>query len=336
MSIARIGIGLVGCGLMGYRHAMALRGVRGVRIVALADIDPCAAARLAATLDVEIVADAAALVARPDIDAVVIATSDDHHREPLLAALTAGKPVLVEKPLTTSLAEAREIMAAAQARPGPVILVGQLLRHDPRFAGAAERIRGGAIGAVSHLVFRRNSSVLGPQRYGDRARLAFHVLAHDVDLLRFMTGLAVERVYAQAVPRDGSPTALLALLTLEGGALCSLEACWGLPPAPGAMLDGAAEIIGTTGAIKVETLEQGLAVFDAEGIHHPDTMRYWERDGTGGGLVRIQAEHFIACIDRGLEPRATLSDGYEVVRICAAIEASLARGAPVSVTEMDA
>jgi UDP-N-acetylglucosamine 3-dehydrogenase len=321
---------------MGHRHAMALRAVRGVRIVAATDIDADAANEFTVRFGAAATRDAASLVARPDVDAIVVATSDDAHREPMLTALAGDKPVLVEKPLATSLADAQAIAAAARSRPGRVVLVGHLLRHDPRFAAAAERIGHGEIGAIGHVAFRRNSSVLGPRRYGTRARLVFHVLAHDVDLLRFMTGLAVERVYAQAVLRDGAAIAILALLTLQGGALCALEACWDLPPAPGAMLDGAATIVGSAGAIRIETLDQGLAIFDAHGIHYPDTMRYWERDGTGGGLVRLQAEHFIACIDRGLAPRATLADGHEAVRICAAIEASLAHQAAVDLAEFPA
>ncbi|MBM3522687.1 MAG: Gfo/Idh/MocA family oxidoreductase [Alphaproteobacteria bacterium] len=327
MGVSSIGIGIIGCGLMGSRHALALTAVRGVCIVAVSDSEPVTARRLAERVGATVVADGPMLVARADVDAIVIATSDDAHREPLLAALATGKPVLVEKPLTTSLDEARAVVAVA--RPGQVVLVGHLLRHDPRFAGAAERIRRGEIGAVVHAAFRRNSSVLGPRRYGDRARLAFHVLAHDVDLLRYMTGLRIERVYAQAAEREGVITTILAILSLEGGALCSLEACWGLPPAPGAMLDGSALVVGAAGAIRVETLDQGLAVFDAHGLHFPDTMRWWEADGVGAGLVRLQAEHFIACIDRGLAPRATLDDGVEAVRICAAIEASISTGAPV-------
>lgn len=336
MGIATIGIGVIGCGLMGYRHAMALRAVRGVRIAAVTDIDAAARDRLAQQLGAEPVGDAGSLVGRSDVDAIVIATSDDAHCAPLLLAFGSGKPVLVEKPLVTSPEDLHAIETAWRARPGRIALVGHLLRHDPRFVGAAERIRRGEIGAVGHLAFRRNSSVLGPRRYGARARLAFHVLAHDVDLLRFMTGLAVRRVYAQAVEHDGAQTAILALMTLEGDALCSLEASWGLPPAPGAMLDGAVTVVGRSGAIKVETLDQGLAVFDEHGLHYPDTMRYWESDGFGGGLVRLQAEHFIACIDHGVAPRATLTDGCEAVRICAAIEESLACARPVDLAERPA
>ncbi len=328
-----IGVGLIGCGLMGYRHGMALSSIRGVRITAVTDLAPDAAARLAQQFGAEVIADHQDLLARADVDAVVIAVSDDSHLEPTLDAVAARKHILLEKPLATSLDHARRILAAAECVTDRIFMVGHLLRFDPRFAGAAARVAGGEIGEIVHIAMRRNSSVNGPRRYGRRVCLPFHVSVHDADLLRFITGQTVERVYAQATRRvlelEGQYDTLLAVLNLSSGALCAMEACWVLPPSYRAALDGSVEIVGTTGVIYVDTLRQGLTVIDQTGPNYPDTMRYWEQDRQGQGLVRTQAGHFIDCIDRRCTPKATARDGYEAIRICQALQDSVDAGRPV-------
>ncbi len=333
MALSEIGVGLIGCGLMAYRHGMALSTIRGVRIAAVTDIAAAPAARLAGLFGAVQVADHQQLLARSDVDAVIIAVSDDAHLKPTLAAVAARKHVLLEKPLAMSLEEGKQIVSAAEGAADRVFLVGHLLRFDPRFASAAEAVRSGSIGEVVHISLRRNSTVLGPRRYGEHVRLPFHVSVHDADLLRFITGLEVERVYAQATGRvlkaEGQYDSLLAVLSLKGGALCSMEACWVLPPVLRSALDGFVEVVGTKGVLYVETQRQGLTIVDDTGPFYPDTMRYQERDQRGGGLVREEMEHFIECIEHGRPPRVSARDGYEAIRISQALQDSITAGWPV-------
>ena len=334
MTLNLIRVGIIGCGLMGYRHGMALHSIRGVRVTAVADPNPEAARALAERFGAAAERSHTDLLGRVDVDAVVIATPDGAHVEPALDAIAAGKHTLLEKPMTMSVAEARRIMQAADAATGRVFQMGHLLRSDPRYAGAAERVRRGDIGDVSHIALRRTSNIGGPRKYGRGVALHFQVSAHDADLLRFVTGLEVERVYAQATSKVladmDAADSLLAILNLTGGALGLFEESWILPPAVKTSLDGFVEIVGTRGVILVETREQGLLVITEEGYDYPDTLRYQERDGRGGGLVREQAESFIAAIEGRAAPRATACDGYEAIRICQALADSVAAGAPVS------
>ncbi len=333
MTVSEIGIGIIGCGLMGYRHSMAVKALRGAKVTAVTDIMPAAAEKLAGKIGAAAVSSHQDLLKRPDVDAVVIAVSDDAHLVVTLDAVAAGKHILLEKPLAMSLDEGRRILEAAENMTGRVFMVGHLLRFDPRFDGAAEALRRGDIGDIVHVATRRNSSILGPQRYGRHVRLPFHVSVHDADLLRFITGLTVTQVYAQATSRvlkkEGQYDSLLAVLNLSGGAIASMEACWVLPPCYRAGLDGFVEVIGTRGVIYVETLQQGLTIVDDTGPYYPDTMRYQERDGQGGGLVREQMQHFIDCIDHVRTPRVTVRDGYEAIRISQALQDSIEAGRPV-------
>ena len=184
-----------------------------------------------------------------------------------------------------------------------------------------------------HITLRRNSSIAGPRRYGDSVRLHFHVSVHDADLLRFIAAQEVERVYAQAIHRgvagEGQFDSLLATINLSGGALCQMEACWVLPPTYRAALDGFVEVVGTLGVIYVDTLRQGLTLVDYDGVEYPDTMRYWETDGGGLGLVYYQAQHFIECIDHQRQPKVGVREGYEAIRICQALVDSISLDQPV-------
>ena len=106
-----------------------------------------------------------------------------------------------------------------------------------------------------------------------------------------------------------------------------------LPPSYRSALDGSVEIVGTEGVIYVDTLRQGLTVVDHTGPYYPDTVRYWEQDGRGNGLVCAQAQHFVDCIDGICGPKVTARDGYEAIRICQALQDSINAGRPVSLPD---
>src|SRR5688500_94506 len=103
---------VVGAGILGRRHARVFNEIEGVRVVGVADhsLERAAATGNAAFASLD---DA---LAKVECDAVAVATPDHLHREPALAALAAGKHVLVERPLATSIADARAMIAAARAQ----------------------------------------------------------------------------------------------------------------------------------------------------------------------------------------------------------------------------
>lgn len=329
--------GIIGCGLMGYRHAMAIRAQRATSITAVTDLNPASAQKLADLTGAAVAPTHADLLARADVDAVVIATPDDAHLVPALDAIAARKHVLLEKPLAMDMTEARQILAAAEALTDRVVMVGHLLRFDSRFVHAAQAVRRGEIGEVCHVSLRRNSNIGGPLRYGAHVSLPFHVSVHDVDLLRFITGLEITRVTARArshvLADQGKNDSLFAILDLSSGALAAMEACWILPASYQTALDGWVEIVGTDGAICLDTISAGVVVADEHGFHYPDVTRYFEADGRGGGLPAQQMAHFLQCIDENLAPRASVRDAFQAVRVADAIRRSIQAGQPVHLTD---
>ncbi|MFM9106115.1 MAG: Gfo/Idh/MocA family protein [Chloroflexota bacterium] len=143
-----LGVGIIGCGLVGRKRAAAMSGAR---LVACADADPARAAELAATSPgAGAHADWRDLLARPDVDAVVIATTHDALAGVALAAIEAAKHVLVEKPAARSAEELDPVIAAERSA-GVVARVGFNHRMHPAFMRAREIVDSGELGPLLYV-----------------------------------------------------------------------------------------------------------------------------------------------------------------------------------------
>jgi predicted dehydrogenase len=141
-----IGVGLIGYGLAGRAfHAPYIRATPGVILRAIVTRDP---AKVHADLsDMRVVPNVAALLAEPGIDLVVIASPDSLHAQHAIAALEAGKHVLIDKPFATSLADARRIVEASEAA-SKQVTVFQNRRWDADFRTLQRLIAEGALGEI--------------------------------------------------------------------------------------------------------------------------------------------------------------------------------------------
>jgi predicted dehydrogenase len=150
MTDAPLRIGIVGLGAWGTRaHLPAFASLPGVEVVAVVDPDEAAARGAARAHDVgRVETDAMRLFGDPGgLDAVVIATPDDTHRDLVIAAFEAGLHVLCEKPLAYSVDQAEQMLAAAE-RAGRVAKIGFLFRHSPVVTRMHELVAQGLIGDV--------------------------------------------------------------------------------------------------------------------------------------------------------------------------------------------
>ena len=155
-------VGVIGAGIMGADHAATLRrSVRGVEVTAVADADPARAA--AAAAGAPTYTDAFALIAAPDVDAVVIASPDALHAEQVVAAVRAGKPVLCEKPLAPSPEESRRVLRDIGPGGERLLSVGFMRRFDPGYVALRQAIDERRVGApvLVHNVSRGVSSAPG-------------------------------------------------------------------------------------------------------------------------------------------------------------------------------
>ena len=155
-----LGVGIVGCGVVGRKRAAALGTSR---LVACADLQPDRAADLArAAGSAEVERQWTRLVARPDVDVVIVATTNDALVPVTLAAIDAGKHVLVEKPAARSSAELQPVIASA-ARTGVLVRVGFNHRYHPAIVKTRDLVEAGALGPL----------MLVRGRYGHGGRLGY-------------------------------------------------------------------------------------------------------------------------------------------------------------------
>ncbi len=142
-----LGLGMIGCGGFGLFCLDAFSRVQGLRVVAVADSHAPAARQAAEKLGISPCKDAAELIAREDVDIVHVATPPSSHHELALAAIEAGKHVLCEKPLAMDLAQADEILAAAE-QAGVIVPVNFVLRYNPVVDAVKAIIDSGVLGRV--------------------------------------------------------------------------------------------------------------------------------------------------------------------------------------------
>lgn len=187
-----IGVGVIGCGVIAYwSHLRSLRRLPGARLVAAVDPDPAARERAARLTGCETHADAAELLARPDVDAVVISAPTPLHAELGVAAAEAGKPFYLEKPAACDRAEAERLRAAVD-RAGVSVAVGFNRRFHPLCIQARELIRSGALGRVRAVLGTFNEPLAaseapswkGKRRTGGGALLDLG--SHHFDLVAWL------------------------------------------------------------------------------------------------------------------------------------------------------
>ena len=184
-------VGLIGAGSIGARHIKAMEEVPEITLVAIADPSPTAV-RIGAAQNIPMYPDAGAMLAQGGLDAVIIATPTERHHQDIMMALEAQQTVLVEKPITATLAEADEVTRFAEQQ-GCHVLVGHQRRYYPCAAEAREIIAQGRIGKLMGVTgqwtTRKDDDYYSAAWRRDvKAGPILTNLIHEIDLLRFICG----------------------------------------------------------------------------------------------------------------------------------------------------
>lgn len=258
-----IGVGIVGlsasAGWAARAHVPALEAVEGVELRALTASSAASAQAASAAFGVPAAGSAEELAAREDVDLVVVAVKVPHHRELVLAALRAGKPVLCEWPLAVSLAEAEELERAARAA-GVRSFVGLQGRTTPTFRRLADLVARGDVGEVLSAtvagaaggwgdpISERGRYLLDRRNGATMLSIAF---GHAIDAVALVVGELEEVVATTAIRRPLVPVAATGELvpmtafdqvavsgTVAGGAVLSAHQRGGVAPGFSLVIDG--------------------------------------------------------------------------------------------------
>jgi predicted dehydrogenase len=229
--------GVIGLGILGSQHVEFLAAHPQVEVVAVADVRLEQAEAIAVTAGAEPYTDYTRMLAEHNLDLVVVATPDPLHKEPVIAAVRAGVPnVLQEKPMATSVSDAEEMVEAAEAARAH-IFINYANRGSAFDRATYQVLRRGLIGDVVYGEIHLDDNISVPtQMWGDRTRewvsgssTAQFLLSHVVDLLRWLLGPAeVSEVYAIAQRKvlGYTPDLYDAYLVFDNGAKLRVKAEW--------------------------------------------------------------------------------------------------------------
>ena len=264
----KLGVGVLGVGEMGKRHAENIRRlVPEARLVAVADASADRARQVAAELEIEnSYGSLEALLECKDLDAVLIATPDKFHAQAIGIAARSGKDILCEKPLALNIADARaalEAVSKAQVR----LQIGFMRRYDPAYAAAMKRIEGGEIGTP--VIFKsvgrdKDEPPLAAYQSNLNGMVFYNNTIHDFDLARWLMRDEVSEVHSYTtvairpeVARYSDIVAGVVNLQYRNGAIGNVEsyvqAVYGY--------DVRTEIVGSKGSILIGSLRQAPTTF---------------------------------------------------------------------------
>jgi inositol 2-dehydrogenase len=334
---AKVNIGLIGTGRLGSIYAGFLaHRVPGVNLIAVADLIPERASKCAEKYGVPRWYDNHRdLIADSSVDAFVITATTTNHREIIVDAAPARKPIFCEKPLTLLIADAREAKAAIE-RHGTFFQMGFMRRFDKGFAAAKRKIDEGVIGTP--VVFRGSSrdpyrpslEYLTPENSGGQI---LDMAIHDIDIARwymgdFATAYAVGGVLAYPeISQVGDTDNAIITLTFESGALAEIDisrnGIYGY--------DIRAEVLGTKGTIQAGYLrETPILVMTAEGVTHDVVPYFPERFGEA---YVSQLNDFIQNVQNQKPSMITIDDGIAALQVAVAATHSLKENRIVAVKD---
>jgi predicted dehydrogenase len=275
MEHKELGIAVVGAGRIGTLRASLAATHPAVRFLAISDLDADRARTLAGKVGAQFSSnDNLEAISRPEVDAVIVSTSEHDHTLPVLQALERGKPVLVEKPIALNLEDAARIRTAA-ADHGSTVHVGYSRRFHRHFLIAKEQIRLGRLGRLlgaSGRVFNSRAQAFQILKRSPTATPVLDVLTYYVDLICwFFAGNPPVEVVARGqggIFKEagyGANDVTWAILTMADGAVVSLGVDYALPEKyPSLGQSHRVEILGA----------EGVLIFDDD---HKDQIFYTDR-----------------------------------------------------------
>ncbi len=316
-------VGVLGAGFIGATHLGAYAKIPDAEVVGVADFDPDAAAAGAALVGARSYSSYEEMAASEDFDVVDVCLPTSHHRGAALAAAEDGKHVILEKPISGSVAEAEEILAAFEGD-GPRLFVGHVVRYFPEYVRMKEMVEAGELGEVGVVRTSRRSPMLEGWNdwYADRGKsggVLVDLLIHDFDFLRWSFG-EVERVYARGTAGREFNRLDYALVTLRfaSGAIAHVEGHWGYP----APFCYSIEVAGSRAMVSIDSTDRSSV----------ELIGGKSGDGSGvAGRSPFESElsDFIRCLKTGGEPRVSGRDAVEALRISLAATESIETGKAV-------
>ncbi len=333
---------LIGCGFFAQNQLHAWRDIEGIEIVALCDVD---ANRLQTTADSFNIAktytDAADMFAAGGFDFVDIATTVPSHRSLVEMAAKAGVHIICQKPFAENMDDARAMVKAAEVA-GKTLMVHENFRWQSPVQAVLDVVNSGEIGEpfFCRVSFRSGYDVFTGQPYlAEGKRFIIEDLGiHILDIARALVG-DVDRVSAttrRINPNIKGEDVATILLSHTGGATSVVDCSYATQRIPETFPQSLLEIDGSLGTVRLDAGYQ-LSVHtktDTSRDVSPTLLPWAEKPwhNIQESVLSIQ-QHFVECIEKGVEPQTSGSDNLKTLALVEAAYESAERGTTVTLVD---
>ncbi len=333
-----INVGVIGCGYWGPNLVRNFKTLNSCRLKAICDVNESRLRHLRTLYsDVDGHTDAATIINDPDVHALAIATPVAYHYKLAKASLLAGKHVLVEKPLAASAAECEELIEIADEK-GVVLMSGHTFLYSSSVRKICDIINAGDIGDIRYI----NSRRLNLGLFQKDINVVWDLAPHDISIILHILGELPLTVNCQgnAHVTSGIEDVTNLSLSFRNKKFATIQSSWLEPRKVREMT-----IVGTRRMIVYDDLQplEKIRVYDVrvDRPPHYDTFAEFHYSYHYGDSyiphiqqeepLKVECQHFIDCIESGMEPTTSGRSGLELVTILEAATASLkANGAPVN------
>lgn len=328
-----INIGIVGCGYWGPNFVRNFKQIKGVSVKYVCDLNAERLSHIKKLYpDIVAIKDYLHILRDEDIVAVVIATPPSSHFSLAKGALLHKKNLLIEKPITMDIDEARELIALA-AKEQKIVMVGHTFKFNPAVLKLRELIKSGSLGKIFYIYSRRTN--LGPLRKDVNA--VWDLAPHDISIVNFILGknpLSVSAQGAKYLPRNLEDIAFISL-NYPNKILVHIHVSW-LDPKK------TREIV-AVGSRKMAIFndldaENPISVYDKSVMKKKfkqdyDSFEEFQTIIKNGKVqtpqvkkvepLNAECRHFIECLRKNQTPLTDGDDGVDVLRVLLAIDKSL-------------
>jgi len=316
-------VAVIGVGSMGRNHARVYSELPEAELVAVVDADLKTAEAVASNHGVHAYTDIGEMLKKEKPEAVSIAVPTALHTQMGLTALEAGAHVLMEKPIAATVEEGRQLIdKASQAK--RQLMVGHIVRFNPAMQALKKKLQEGALGRIFQIFCRRAGTF--PARIRD-VGVVIDLAPHDVDIMRFLTGLDPLRIYAETerhIHTDHEDL-VWGLLRFPDGVIGSLEINWLTPTKIREVL-----VLGEHGLFRVDDLTQDLYFYENDQAKSVQWTALETIKGVSEGSMtryplqryeplKAELQAFLHAVQTGIPVPISGEDGLEALRLALAL-----------------
>jgi UDP-N-acetylglucosamine 3-dehydrogenase len=322
----KLRVGVIGVGSIGFNHARVFAELGDVELAAVVDVNAEAAQAVARRYRPNAYTDYLLMLDSEQLDAVTIAVPTINHHEIATEVIKRGIPLLIEKPIASTVEEGRQLVAAAEKR-CVLLMVGHIERFNPSVTALKAHLAAGELGRVFQIDAHRQ----GP--FPDRVRdvgVVIDLAVHDLDVMRYVTGAEITRVYAETERHIHSQREdlLTGVTRMSDGTIGTLAINWLTPTKIRELY-----VTGERGMFRLDYLTQDLYFFENALARGPkwETMRVLRGVSEGRMIrhvivkkepLRAELEAFCAAVRAHAASPVSGADGLKALELAQALIAS--------------